>query len=374
METTKGSAFLTLLAVALAMSTGCSHDNNDPMNPPAAATITVSGKNLVLPGGQSFVLRGINYPIIDEGLATLGTPARYKFKIDEAAKTGANAIRIQWYTNGTHWLDDAGEGGAPGTVDGLLNNGTLSNIIGYCYEKGMIPILVVQNTVCKSDWNYFNTVALPWWKKPAVIDLINKHKKYLIANIACEFGEVEWAADPVAAKGVFKSNYIQAVQQLRNAGITIPLMIDAPDCGTSSSALTAVAKDILNADPSKNIIFSVHTYWANYANTAAAVKTKLDEINNTGTCFVFGEVGNWQDGNVCCVYDISNLYRIVLGEACNRGIGWLAWGYTQDCCKPREMTTNGEYSTLTPYGNDIVNNTTYGLRSTGSCAAQPLPR
>lgn len=366
--------FLTLLAVALAMGAGCSHDNNDPVNPPdTAATITVSGKNLVLPGGQSLILRGVNYPIIDEGLPTLGSPARYRFKIDEAAKTGANAIRIQWYTNGTHWLDDAEEG-PPGTVDGLLNNGTLSNIIGYCYEKGMIPILVVQNTVCNDDWNYFNTVALPWWQKPAVIDLINKHKKYLVANIACEFGSVEGAADPVAAKGTFKSNYIRAVQQLRSAGITIPLMIDAPDCGASSSALAAVAKDILNADPNKNIIFSAHTYWADYANTAAAVKAKLDEISNTGTCFVFGEVGNWQDGNVCCVYDISNLYRIVLQEACGRGIGWLAWTYTQDCCKPREMTTNGEFSTLTAYGNDIINNAAYGLKSGGSCAAQPLPR
>ncbi|HEY8957001.1 cellulase family glycosylhydrolase [Chitinophaga sp.] len=374
MKTLKGSTFLTFLVVMLAMSTGCSHDNNDPVDPPAAAaTITVSGKNLVLAGGQSFVLRGINYPIIDEGLPTLGTPARYKFKIDEAAKTGANAIRIQWYTNGTHFMDDPEEG-TPGTVDGLLNNGTLSDIIGYCYEKGMIPILVIQNTVCSNDWNYFNNVAIAWWQKPAVIDLINKHKKYLIANIACEFGDVEWAADPVAAQGIFKNNYIQAVQKLRNAGITIPLMIDAPDCGRSSSALARVAKDILNADPRKNIIFSAHTYWTDYANTAAAVKTKLDEINNTGTCFVFGEVGNWQDDNVCCVYDITNLYRIILGEACSRGIGWLAWSYSQDCCKPREMTTNGEFGTLTPYGNDIINNATYGLKSGGSCAAQPLPR
>jgi mannan endo-1,4-beta-mannosidase len=306
-------------------------------------------------------------------LETLGTAARYKFKIDEAAKTGANAIRIQWYTNGTHWLDDAVDG-QPGTVDGLLNNGTLSDIIGYCYQKGMIPILVVQNTVCKNDWNYFNNVALTWWQQPAVIDLISKHKKYLIANIACEFGEVEWAADPTAAQAQFKNNYIQAVQKLRAAGISIPLMIDAPDCGTSSSALAKVAKDILNADPQKNIVFSVHTYWANYANNAAAIKSKLDEMGNTGACFVLGEVGNWQDGNVCCAYDISSLYRIVLGEACNRGLGWLAWGYTQDCCKPREMTTNGEFNTLTTYGKDIVNNTTYGLKGGGACAAQPLPR
>lgn len=374
MKTIKKPAFLAVLVMALAIIISCSHDDNDGNdNVEHSPTITVSGKNLVLSGGQSFVLRGINYPIIDEGLATLGNPTQYKFKIDEAAKTGANAIRIQWYTNGTHWLDDAVEG-KPGTVDGLLKDGTLSNIIGYCHQKGMIPILVIQNTVCRDDWDYFNNVALPWWQQPEVLDLINKHKKYLIANIACEFGNVLWAADPRAAQETFKTNYIQAVQRLRNAGITIPLMIDAPDCGTSSSPLVQVAKDILNADPKKNIIFSTHTYWANYANTEAAVKTKLDEIDNAGVCFVFGEVGNWQDGNTCCAYDISNLYRIILGETCKRGIGWLAWTYSQDCCKPREMTTNGEFNTLTPYGNEIIHNATFGLQSGGSCAAQPLPK
>jgi hypothetical protein len=36
------------------------------------------------------------------------------------------------------------------------------------------------------------------------------------------------------------------------------------------------------------------------------------------------------------------------------------------------MTTNGEFSTLTAYGNDLVNNATYGLKSTGGCGAELL--
>lgn len=372
MKTTIKLVPLTAVMMALAMFTHCKSDD-DNNNQPPGSTITVSGKNLLLANKKQVILRGINYPIIDEGLATLGNPTRYKFKIDEAAKTGANAIRIQWYTNGTHWLDEPGQAG-PGTVDNLLNNGTLSDIIGYCYQKGMIPILVVQNTVCKSDWDYFNNVAVAWWKQPVVLDLIDKHKEYLIANIACEFGNVIWTDNHPAALEVFKTNYIQAVQHLRNAGIKIPFMIDAPDCGTSSSELLKVAKDILNADPQKNIIFSAHTYWANYAGTEAAVKIKFDEIDNAGVCFMFGEVGNWQDGNVCCAVDVSNIYRFVLNESCARGIGWLAWTYSQDCCKPREMTTNGEFNTLTPYGNDVIHNATYGLISGGACAAQPLPK
>lgn len=332
-------------------------------------TLQVEGKNLFTTSGQNIVLRGINYPIIDEGLPTLGDPAQYQFKIDEAAKTGANAIRLPWYTNGTHFMDIQ----QPGTVQGLIDDGTLSNLIGYCREQGMIPILEIHNATCSNDYDYFNNVIVPWWQQQEILDIIEEHKAYLIVNIANEFGQARFIGNVPAAMQVFKNNYIQAVTALRNSGIDVPIMIDAPDCGSSSSELLTVAQEILDSDPAENIIFSAHAYWIAYANTQPAVNAKLSEIDQSPFCYILGEVANVQDeNNAPCLYDIENIYKWVLTESCELNIPWLAWTYAQDFCDDRRMTTNGVFNTLTPYGNDLVYNATYGLIGSNTCAAVTL--
>jgi hypothetical protein len=42
-------------------------------------------------------------------------------------------------------------------------------------------------------------------------------------------------------------------------------------------------------------------------------------------------------------------------------IGWLAWSWNNDVCAARQLSNDGFYNDLSPYGNDIVNNTDYGL-------------
>lgn len=334
-----------------------------------AQTLQVQGKNLITTSGQNIVLRGINYPIIDEGLPTLGNEAQYQLKIQEAAKTGANAIRLPWYTDGTHFMDI----NQPGTVQGLIDDGTLSNLIGYCRQQGMIPILELHNATCSNDYNYFNTVIVPWWQQPAILDIIEEHKAYLIVNIANEFGQARFIGNVPAGMQVFKTNYIQTVNALRDSGIDVPIMIDAPDCGSSSSELLGVAQEILDGDPAHNIIFSAHAYWIAYANTQPAVNAKLSEIEQSPFCYILGEVANVQDeNNAPCLYDIENIYKWVLEESCELNIPWLAWTYAQDFCNDRRMTTNGIFNTLTPYGNDLVYNATYGLIGGNSCSAATL--
>jgi mannan endo-1,4-beta-mannosidase len=43
-------------------------------------------------------------------------------------------------------------------------------------------------------------------------------------------------------------------------------------------------------------------------------------------------------------------------------IGYLAWVWTQDNCGARQMTTNGNFNTLTGYGNTIINSATTGIK------------
>ena len=108
------------------------------------ATLEVDGKILTTVSGQQITLRGINYPVIDDGSISLSNTVQYQHKIDQAALTGANAMRIPWYTNGTHWRDVQ----TPGTISGYVNNGHLSSILAYCHSKGMIPILEIHNATC----------------------------------------------------------------------------------------------------------------------------------------------------------------------------------------------------------------------------------
>lgn len=340
-------------------------------------TLKVIGKNLTQTNGQTIVMRGINYPIIDDGSISLTNAAQYQHKIDEAAKTGANTIRIPWYTNETHWRDLPGHphNGTPGTIMGYVNNGHLSNLIGYCRTKGMIPVLEIHNITCSNDWNAFNNVVMPWWKSPVILNLIETHKEYLVINLANEFGTARWTGNTAAGMNVFKNNYNTAVAQLRALNVKVPIMIDAPDCGQSSTELLAVAESMNASDPEHNLIFSSHAYWIGYAQNQTLVQAKLNEAQNTNVCYILGEVASTQDGSnegECGLYSLAALYPIILNEACTRNIGWLGWTYTLDCSSPREMTTNGEFNTLTAYGNDLVYNNVYGLKSAGGCAATTL--
>ncbi|SMC61001.1 cellulase family glycosylhydrolase [Moheibacter sediminis] len=344
-----------------------------------AQTMYVEGKDLYTSDGQKITLRGINYPIIDEGWDTLDDPADYKFKIDEAAKTGANAIRIPWYTNGVHWMDNI----TPGTVDGYVNDGTLSEILRYSHEKGMIPILelhdpnlydnngnvIAYRITCSNNWDYFNTVVKNWWKSEAVLNLIEENKEYLIINLANEFGYAYWTNNSTQAMNIFETNYSTLIHEIRQLGVEVPIMIDAPDCGMSSTELLSISESIQDTDPEHNLIFSAHTYWYAYAPNTAAIETKLDEIAAKNVPFLLGEVASRQDVSGSCSHALD--YSTILTKSCERNIGWLAWAYTQDC-NARVMTTNGVFNTLTTYGEDLVYNTVYGLISGVECAAAPL--
>jgi len=329
-----------------------------------AQFMQVDGKFLKDVSGNKTILRGINYPIMDDGSVDLNSPASYQPKIDEFAKTGANCIRIPWNTDGVHWRDQPGSGGAAGTMQGYIDNGKLGALIDYCYTKNLVVILEIHDLTCANDWAGFNNIVADFWLNENVLDLINTHQSGLILNIANEFGyDGDWGGDI----NIFKTQYISAIEAIRDAGIQVPIMIDAPDCGMASSSLVSIAGDLLAGD--ENLIFSVHSYWTAYANTDAEIDAKMDEMNGSPGCFLFGEIANKQDvDGICGSTDISHIYQRVLTNACPMEIGWLAWSYHKDCAPEREMTNDGTFADLTAYGDDLINNTGYGLKSAGPCS------
>ena len=56
-------------------------------------TLYISGADLCGRDSKKIILRGVNYPLLDDW----NFPG--KDSLTEIAKTGANAVRIQWYIN-----------------------------------------------------------------------------------------------------------------------------------------------------------------------------------------------------------------------------------------------------------------------------------
>lgn len=369
------------ICLLIVVFTGCAKGDKTPKEPnqPQKETMYVSGKDLILSTGEKIILRGINYPTIDAG--RIDNIAEVHQHIDEAAKTGANAIRFTWYTNGVHFWD--GNAGGPGTVDGWVSDGSLQNMLAYAHQKGMIPILelhdpslydnqgnlIEERITCSNNYDYFNSVVGNWWKSSSVQALIEQSKSYLIINLANEFGQVRFTNQPNALL-TFKTNYLKLISDLRALGVKVPIMIDAPDCGTSSSELLSIAEEMQNSDSEHNLIFSAHAYWYEYAPTQTIINQKLEEARSKNICFIIGEVANTQDVNGCGSADITQIAQYILEKACSEKIGWLAWTFDQDCSPQRKITKNGQFSNLTLWGEIVVNNPNYGLKSSEGCGGQ----
>ncbi len=103
---------------------------------------------------------------------------------------------------------------------------------------------------------------------------------------------------------------------------------------------------------------------------------------------VFGEIANKQDEYVngttkYCFYNIDGTtdnnspkdftYQSLLATLKQKQIGWMAWCWWKDECTNRQMTLNGSFSNLTPYGDDLVNNPIYGLKVIAKKMKFPRP-
>jgi mannan endo-1,4-beta-mannosidase len=89
--------------------------------------------------------------------------------------------------------------------------------------------------------------------------------------------------------------------------------------------------------------------------------TKINNVTAQNIPLVLGEIANQQDDASMCQYNLN--YKPLLNYCENKKISWLAWSWDHDGCPARQLSSTGNFSNLTTYGNDIINNTTYGLLS-----------
>jgi mannan endo-1,4-beta-mannosidase len=326
--------------------------------PVLKANLYVSGRFLHDRHGNQVVLRGVDLPLLDDW-SFPGSDS-----LSELAKTGANAVRIQWYMN-------YGDASRP-----AYSITDLGSFIDQCVAAQIVPIVMLADDTCQSDPTLVNTQMVPWWTSAAVAAVLKPRQEYLILNLANELGYYRWADDSAAALTAYGNAYKTAIASMRGAGYTLPLMIDAPDCGTTFDAFTTIGAQLVAADPLGNVLLSTHAYWAAYDGrpfVATAVAANLP--------VVFGEIANKQDETAADgsteygYYDLDGsgqnhptttgyTYQAFLTTLLADQIGWLAWSWHPDACDARNMSSDGTFANLTAYGEDIVNNATYGLRAT----------
>ena len=121
-------------------------------------TFYVEGPKIFAPNGESFIARGVNKMIFYQDRSG---EESYR----EIARTGANIVRILWFTTGTAEELDV----------------TLTN----CIAHNMVAMPAVWEATGK--WERLQQ-CVDYWSREDIVAVIEKHKKYVLLNIANEAG------------------------------------------------------------------------------------------------------------------------------------------------------------------------------------------
>ncbi|MDJ1486332.1 cellulase family glycosylhydrolase [Cytophagaceae bacterium YF14B1] len=329
--------WLSVLGIGL-LAGACKRQDSVSQTPDTTAAqrpgFYVQGRFLYDHCGNQVLLRGVN----KMNVWTDRTGSSFA----QIAQTGANCVRIVWLAHE--------ENGQPTSA------AELDNLITLCVARQMIPMVEVHDAT--GEWSKLGQMVA-FWKRADIVQLIKKHEQYLLVNIANECG------DDQVTDAQFIQGYTDAVQQLRQAGIHTPLVIDGSDWGKNLEQLVRVGDDLIQADPAKNLLFSVHTYWpmALGAN-AQFIRQQFEAAVNASLPFIVGEFaayGAYAGDESICGPNGKVDYQTIISEAQRLGIGWLAWewgpgnaGGGDPLCSVMDMSTDGQFTNLTGWGKETA--------------------
>ena len=292
-----------------------------------AETMYVDGRHLYTAEGEKVILRGINEMFVWSGDKT------GQWILPEIAKTGANSVRLVW-------------------TEEYGNKQQLVQLIDNCIENKMIAMPECHSAT--GEWNNLD-VCVGFWNDPDLIEGIQRNKKWTLLNIGNEVG------DGTVTDAQFKDGYMKAIDSLRNWGYTVPLVIDASTWGQNVNIIFNNWKEILEHDPLKNVIFSVHSYWpatANYDKVAS-------ESINKGLPVIIGEGPSTTAYPDCKILDFETGLTI----AGKNDIGWLSWSWgavsNGDCVPNFDHTTDGVFGNWeTGYAETLMVGHSFSLMRT----------
>jgi mannan endo-1,4-beta-mannosidase len=323
--------FLISFVVAAALA-ACSSDESGAAGDAGSTANKVSGfhvtgRFLYDKCGNQVVLRGVNEMIIwgkRDGVPTYA----------EIAKTGANVVRIVWNKTGS-----ATE---------------LETTITNALAQKLIPL--VENHDATGDLSLV-PAAVDYWVQPDVAKVLLKFQDKVLLNIANEAGNSSVVISD------YEDTYKTAITRLRDAGFTMPLIIDGPGWGSDIVTLESAGPRLVTADPLHNLLLSVHAYWADA--DGSLTRMRMQECESQGLPLIVGEFADTKVGT--CTAGSYNV-QVLMEEAQNRKVGWLAWSWgavkNSDCPGKIDMTSDGTFAGLQNWGLVVATTDTNSIKNT----------
>jgi mannan endo-1,4-beta-mannosidase len=281
-----------------------------------ATGLHISEGRLLEGNGNDFVMRGVNH-------AHTWYPGETRSLADIKA-LGANTVRVV-LSDGHRWSENS-----PADV---------ANVVTQCKANRLICVLEVHDTTGYGEEPAAGTLdhAADYWI--GLKDVLAGEEDYVIVNI----GNEPWGnTDPAG----WTEPTVAAVQKLRAAGFRHTLMVDAPNWGQDwQGVMRADARTVHDADPTGNLIFSIHMY--SVYDTAQEITDYLNAYVDAGLPILIGEFGGpadqWGDPDE----------DTMMAAAEQLGLGYLAWSWSGNTDPVLDLAIDFDPSRLSSWGERV---------------------
>ncbi|WP_369261742.1 cellulase family glycosylhydrolase [Streptomyces sp. R35] len=284
-----------------------------------AAGLHISDGRLLEGNGNDFIMRGVNH-------AHTWYQGKTTQSLADIKALGANTVRVV-LADGHRWS-------ANSAAD-------VANVISQCKANRLICVLEVHDTTGYGEDTAAGTLdeAADYWI--GLKDVLAGQENYIVINIGNEpWGNTNpegWTAPTIAA-----------VKKLRDAGLAHTIMVDAPNWGQDwQGVMRANAQSVYDADPTGNLIFSIHMY--SVFDTPQEITDYLNAFVNAKLPILIGEFGGPADQYGDPDEDT------MMATAQQLKLGYLAWSWSGNTDPILDLAINFDPTQLSSWGRRVFN-------------------
>jgi hypothetical protein len=306
--------------------------------------------------GNDFVMRGVNnaHAWYDTSGRNLAIGA-----LDDISGYGFNTVRIVWEAstglsvNLLHQIIDCvvqlhmvpmvelhDVTGVPQNLAKSVETGELTPWDVACSNRTREECDALYDVLPPDEANAIGHTRLmemaEYYSRDDVKAVLLEYEDYLLVNVANE-----WSGED------YFGGYSAAIEHLRDNGINHTLVIDANGWGQNGQVILDEGQRLLDADPQRNLLFSVHMY-EQYADTARITRM-LEGAVELELPIIVGEFGPEHGGETIDV-------EFIFAESARLGTGYLGWSWkgNEERLIALDMSLDWEGEDLTEWGATLV--------------------